>query len=307
VAGGAELVLGDQANPIIRDAEIILTTWIRFSPEVIRTLERCQLIVRYGIGVDTIDLATATECGIVVANAPTYCVAEVADHASALLLTLARRIPWLDRQVRAGEWVSAQQGFWGVRRLSELTLGIVGMGKIGSQVAKRLAPFGCRILAFDPFISAEQIRARGGEPRPLDQLMQTSDLVTLHVPLTPQTRHLIDESKLALMKPSASIINTSRGPVIDEAALIRALQENRLFGAALDVLTQEPPAPDNPLLSMDPQRVILTPHFAASSEEVHPAVHREVSLSVAAVLAGRWPDATMNPMVVPKKPLRGWQ
>jgi D-3-phosphoglycerate dehydrogenase len=302
-AGGAEFVLGDQANPTIRDAEIILTTWVRFSPEVIRSLKRCQLIVRYGIGVDTIDLATATECGIVVANAPTYCVPEVADHASALILTLARRIPWLDRQVRAGEWVSAQQGFWGVRRMSELTLGIVGMGKIGSQVAKRLAPFGCRLLGFDPFLSDEQIRARGVEPSPLDQLLKESDLVTLHVPLSPQTRHLIDESKLALVKPSASIINTSRGPVIDEAALIRALQEKRLFGAALDVLVQEPPAPDNPLLGMDPQRVILTPHFAASSEQVNSTIHREVAMSVAAVLAGRWPDATMNPTVVPKKPL----
>jgi D-3-phosphoglycerate dehydrogenase len=302
-AGGADFVLGDQANPIIRDAEVILTVGIGVPADVIRTLKRCQLIMRYGIGVDTIDIATATECGIVVANAPTYCVTEVADHASALLLTMARRIPWLDRQVRAGEWVGAQQGFWGVRRLSELTLGIVGMGKIGNQVAKRMAPFGCRILGFDPFMSDEQIRARGAEPSSLDQLLQASDLVTLHVPLSAQTRHLIDDSKLALMKPTASIINTSRGPVIDEPALIRALQDERLFGAALDVLAQEPPAPDNPLLSMDPQRVILTPHFAASSEEVLPAVHREVSLSVAAVLAGRWPDATMNPTVVPRKPL----
>src|SRR5215207_2925175 len=204
-AAGAEFVLGDQTNPTIHDAEIILTTWVRFPPEVIRTLERCQLIVRYGIGVDTIDLAAATECGIVVANAPTYCVPEVADHASALILTLARRIPWLDRQVRAGEWVSAQQGFWGVRRMSELTLGIVGMGKIGSQVAKRLAPFGCRTLGFDPFLSDEQIRERGGEPSSLDHLLQESDLISLHVPLSPQTRNLIDESKLALVKPSASI------------------------------------------------------------------------------------------------------
>jgi D-3-phosphoglycerate dehydrogenase / 2-oxoglutarate reductase len=302
-AGGAEFVLGDQANPIIRDAEIILTVGIHVPREVIRTLERCQLLMRYGIGVDTIDMAAATECGIVVANAPTYCVPEVADHASALLLSLARRIPWLDRQVRAGEWASAQQGFWGTRRMSELTLGIVGMGKIGSQVAKRLAPFGCRLLGFDPFLSDEQIRACGAEPCSLDQLMQASDLITLHVPLSPQTRHLIDESKLALVKPSAAIVNTSRGPIIDEAALIRALQEQRLFGAALDVLAQEPPALDNPLLRMDPQRVILTPHFAASSEQVLPAIHREVSLSVAAVLAGRWPDATMNPTVVPKKPL----
>lgn len=302
-AGGAEFVLGDPVNPVIRDAEIILTVGIDVPAEVIRALERCQLIMRYGIGVDTIDMAAATECGILVANAPTHCVPEVADHASALILTLARRIPWLDRQVRAGEWVSAQQGFWGVRRMSELTLGIVGMGKIGSQVAKRMAPFGCRILGFDPFMSGEQVRARGATPCSLDQLMQVSDVITLHVPLSPQTRHLIDAAKIALMKPSASIINTSRGPVIDEAALIQALQENRIFGAALDVLAQEPPAPDNPLLRMDPQRVILTPHFAASSEEVHPAVHREVARSVAAVLAGRWPAAAMNPTVVPKKPL----
>lgn len=302
-AAGAELILGDPANPTIRDAEVILTAGMRFSPETLRTLERCQLIVRYGIGVDTIDLAGATECGIVVANCPTYCVPEVADHASALILSLARRVPWLNHQVRAGEWSSAQRGVWGVQRMSELAVGIVGMGKIGSQVARRMAAFGCRILGFDPFLSDEQIQARGAEPSSLDGVMQASDLISLHVPLMPETRHLINAERLALMKPTASIINTSRGPVIDEAALIAALQTNRIFGAALDVLDQEPPAPDNPLLQMDPQRVILTPHFAASSQQVLPAVHREVAESVAAVLAGRWPTAVMNPTVVPKKPL----
>jgi D-3-phosphoglycerate dehydrogenase len=135
-------------------------------------------------------------------------------------------------------------------------------------------------------------------------LLRASDIVSLHVPLTPQTRHLIDAAGLALMKPSAAIVNTSRGPVIDEAALIDALQSNRLFGAALDVTEQEPPPADNPLLTIDPQRVILTPHFAASSEEVHVDLHREVSAAAAAVLAGRWPEATMNRTVVPKKPLR---
>src|SRR5262245_35486854 len=182
-AGGAELVLGDPANPVIRDAEVILTAGMRFSPETLRTLTRCRLIVRYGIGVDTIDLAGATECGIVVANCPTYCVPEVADHASALILSLARRVPWLDRQVRAGEWRSAQHGVWGVRRMSELTVGIVGMGKIGSQVARRMTAFGCRILGFDPFLSSAQIQARGAEPIALDGLMQASDLISLHVPL----------------------------------------------------------------------------------------------------------------------------
>jgi D-3-phosphoglycerate dehydrogenase len=299
-ATGAELVLGDGANPSIRDAEIILTTWIRFPPEVLRTLERCQLIVRYGIGVDTIDLAAATECGIVVGNAPTYCMHEVADHAAGLALSLARRIPWLDRQVRAGNWSTVQQELWGVRRLSRLTLGVVGLGKIGRLVVQRMAPFGFRILGCDPYLSDEQVRALGVAPATLDNLLRESDLISLHVPLMPSTRHLIDAAKLSLMKPSAAIVNTSRGPVIDEAALIQALQENRLFGAALDVLDQEPPAPDNPLLRFDPQRVIVTPHFAASSEEIFPDLHGEVSAAVAAVLGGRWPPSVMNPNVVPK-------
>jgi D-3-phosphoglycerate dehydrogenase len=303
-AAGAELAIGDGASPTIRDAEIILTTHVRFPAEVIRTLERCRLIVRYGIGVDTIDLAAATACGIVVANAPTYCVSEVADHAAGLILSLARRIPWLDRQVRAGNWAGAQQGFWGVRRLSRLALGIVGMGKIGRMVAQRMAPFGFRILGYDPYLSDEQIRALGAEPAALDQLLAEADLVSLHVPLTPATRNLIDAAKLRMMKPSAALVNTSRGPIVDEAALIDALQEGRLFGAALDVTEQEPPAADNPLLQIDPQRVVLTPHFAAAAEETLGDLHREVAAAAAAVLAGRWPPSVMNPSDVPKVPLR---
>jgi phosphoglycerate dehydrogenase-like enzyme len=191
-----------------------------------------------------------------------------------------------------------------VRRLSALTLGIVGLGKIGRLVARRMAPFGFRILGYDPYLGDEQVRALGAAPATLDDLLRESDIVSLHVPLMPQTRGLLDASKLGLMKPSAAIVNTSRGPVVDESALIGALQEDRLFGAALDVLDQEPPAPDNPLLRMDPQRVILTPHFAAASAEVLPDLHREVSAAAAAVLDGRWPPSVMNPDVVPKAPLR---
>jgi D-3-phosphoglycerate dehydrogenase len=304
LAAGAEFVLGDGAAPAIRDAEVILTTWMSFPPESLRSLERCRLIVRYGIGVDTIDLATATECRIVVANAPTYCVAEVADHAAGLILSFARRIPWLDRQVRAGNWSEVQKQLWGVRRLSRLTLGIVGLGKIGRQVAQRMAPFGFRILGHDPYLSDEQVRALATTPATLDELLCEADIVSLHIPLMPQTRHMIDESKLSLMKSSAVIVNTSRGSIIDESALIRVLQDGRLFGVALDVLEQEPPDPNNPLLTIDPQRVILTPHFASASEEVHPDLHREVSEALAAVLDGRWPASTMNLDVVPKTPLR---
>jgi phosphoglycerate dehydrogenase-like enzyme len=161
-----------------------------------------------------------------------------------------------------------------------------------------------RILGHDPSRGDEQVRSLGATPAALDELLRESDIVSLHVPLMPQTRHLIDGSKLSLMKPSAVIVNTSRGAIVDEAALIQALQASRLFGAALDVLDQEPPAPDNPLLQMDPQRVILTPHFAAASEEIYADLHREVSEALAAMLDGRWPAATMNPNVVPKTPLR---
>jgi D-3-phosphoglycerate dehydrogenase len=301
---GVEFVVGDDRAPIIQDAEIILTAYLPFSYETMRRLPRCRLIVRYGIGVDSIDLEGATRCGIVVANAPTYCVDEVSDHTAALILSLGRRIPWLDREVRAGNWATVQQEMWGVRRLSELTLGIVGLGKIGRLVVRKMAPFGFRILGHDPNLRDGLLESMGVSPRALDDLLSESDVVSLHVPLLPATRHLIDDRRLRLMKPSASLINTSRGPVVDEAALVRALQEHRLFGAALDVLEKEPPANDNPLFELDPQRVILTPHFAASSEAVTPAAHCEVTAAMASLLRGEWPAATMNPNVVPKQPLR---
>ena len=302
-AHGAKIVLGVGANPIIRDAEVILTNGFRLTSEIIRTLERCRLIVKYGIGVDDIDLAAATECGIVVANAPTYCMHEVADHAAALALSFGRRITYLDCQIRAGNWSTVQKELWGVRRFSTQTLGIVGLGKVGGQFAKRMAPFGFRILGYDPYLKDEQISVRGATPAALEDLLRESDLVSLHVPHTPQTHHIIDASKLALMKSTAAIVNTSRGPVIDEVALIEALQEKRIFGAALDVLEHEPPAADNPLLQMDPLRVILSPHFGASSAETLPDLHNEVADAVGAVLADKWPPSVMNWTVVPKVPL----
>ncbi len=303
-AAGAELILGDEHNPTIRDAEVILTTWIRFPPEEIRKLERCRLIVRYGIGVDTIDLDAATECGIVVANAPNHCVAEVADHSAALILSALRCVPWLNEQVRAGNWRAAQRAEKRMPRLSSQTLGLIGLGKIGRQVLKRMAPFGFRIMGYDPYLSAEAIRALGVEPATFEQLLREADTVSLHVPLMPTTRHLINAEALALMKPTATLINTSRGGVVDEAALIQALQEDRLLGAALDVLQQEPPAADNPLLSFDPLRVILTPHAAASSDEVLGDLHAEVTTAFRALLAGQLPPSVMNPTVRPKQPLR---
>ncbi len=302
-AFGGELILGDEWPARVRDAEVILIAGIDVPAAVMAELACCRLIVRYGIGVDTIDVAAATAHGIVVANAPTYCVAEVADHTAALILGLTRRIPWLDRQARAGEWSAKRRMSEGVRRLSMLTLGIVGLGRIGREVAARMIPFGMRVIAYDPRLDSDQIEALGARSATFEELLRQSDIVSLHVPLTETTRHLIDEAALALMKPTAVLINAGRGPVVDEAALIRALQEDSLFGAALDVLEQEPIASDNPLLSIDPRRVILSPHFAAWSEDAFMFLHQEVADAVEAIMSDLWPAGTVNPQVTPKKPL----
>ena len=306
IAAGADFVLGDATFATLRDADAILTAWtMRFTPPVLRELTRCRLIVRYGVGVDNIDLAAATECGIVVANAPTYCVSEVADHTAGLILGITRGIPWLDRQVRDGSWMAVRKDDPRMPRVSQITLGIVGIGKIGRRVAQRMGPFGCRILAHDPFLSDAIIRERGAIPVPsLEELLRLSDVVSLHVPLTAQTHHLIGETALSMVKSTAVIVNTSRGDVIDESALIRALQEDRLYGAALDVLATEPLELDHPLLALDPRRVILTPHFGAWCAASVPDLHAEVAAALAAMLAGRWPVSTMNPDVTQRLSLQ---
>lgn len=302
-AAGAEFQIGDDVPPRVRDSEVILVSSMPISAADLQRLARCRLIVVYGIGVDNVDVEAATAHGIVVANAPTYCVSEVADHAAGLILAFCRRIPWLDWRRRESTWQTAGAELRGVRRLGTLTLGVIGLGHIGQQLARRMAPFGLRILGYDQGLTAEAIAARGAIPTAFDAVLRESDIVSLHVPLTSATFHMIDEAALRLMKPTAVLINTSRGAVVDERALIRALEENRLYGAGLDVLEQEPPDPRNPLLQMEVGRVILTPHAAATSEESLPDLQHEVAAAVEAVLAGRWPPSIVNPMVVPKKPL----
>lgn len=303
-AAGAELLLGDGRLPI-RDAEVILTVGLLpIDAAAIGGLERCRLIVRYGIGYDTIDVAAATARGIVVANAPTYCVEEVSDHAAALALALARRVPWLDRAVRSAGWDAAQAQVGGIRRLGTQTLGLLGMGKIAAATARKLRPFVGRTIAHDPLLAADTVRARGAEPVGLEQLLREADLLSVHVPLAASTRGLLGRAALALMKPSALVVNTSRGPVIDEAALAEALAAGRLAGAALDVTDVEPPDPASPLLAVDPRRLILTPHTAASSDDALADLRREVIASMVAVLGGEWPLAAVNPEVRARAGLR---
>lgn len=302
-AAGAELVLGDGSGRLT-DAEVILTSGlIPIGADAIAALERCRLIVRYGIGVDTIDVDAASAHGIVVANAPTYCVDEVADHAAAMILGLARRVTALDRIVREAGWAAAQAEAGGLRRLRALTLGVVGMGKIGAALVSRMQPFVGRTLGYDPYIDAPTIASRGAEAVGLDTLLGAADIISIHVPLMDSTRGLIDAAALARMKPTALLVNTSRGPVIDQAALAAALAAGRLGGAALDVVAREPLAADSPLLAIDPRRLVLTPHIAASSDDALVELHREVIAAMQAVLAGRWPAAVMNPHVRPRVPL----
>jgi D-3-phosphoglycerate dehydrogenase len=303
-AAGAEFVLGDDRPLPNQDAEVILASGLPLTAEVLADLTRCQLIVNYGIGYDSIDIEAATQLGIIVANTPSYGVAEVSDHTVGLILAITRRIPWLDRQVRAGQWSTAQQAIFEVRRVSAKTLGIIGLGKIGRQVARKMAVFDLPILAYDPFLTADTIRTWGATPTTFEILLSQSDIVTLHVPLTAKTRHLIDERALALMKPGATLINTSRGRVVDQAALIRALQANQIYAAALDVYYDEPLDPTNPLLALEPQRVILTPHFAGASVDALADQQKEVAAAIAAFLKGHWPEATVNPAVNPKQPLQ---
>jgi D-3-phosphoglycerate dehydrogenase len=300
---GAELVIGDGQGPLL-DAEVILTVGLMtIDAAAIAALERCRLIVRYGIGVDTIDVAAATERGIIVANAPTYCVEEVSDHAAALALSLARRVPALDGIVRTRGWDAAQAELGGVRRMRSRTLGVIGMGRIGATLAAKLRPFVGRTLGYDPYLAPELIAERGAEPVGLETLLREADIVSLHVPLSAATRGLIGAAALAQMKPTALLVNTSRGPIVDETALALALAEGRLGGAALDVVEREPLAPGSPLLTIDPRRLVLTPHSAASSDDSLIDLRREVIAAMRAVLAGRWPAGVVNPTAAPRVPL----
>lgn len=296
-AVGCELVYeGDLREPerlkrLTRNADAVLNCYVRMPREAIEELERCRIIARYGVGVDTIDLDAASERGIVVTNVPDYCRAEVSDHTLALILALARRLPKLDRSVQSGEWqaTEAKPTF----RLSEQSLGLVGFGRIARDVARKARAFGLRVLATDPFVAHERMAEQGVEPRRFSELLSESDFVSIHAPLTAETNHLIDAEALALMKPTAYLVNTSRGPLVDSAALCAALDSRRLAGTGLDVLEDEPLSADHPLRGRD--NVIITPHTAFYSEEAVAELQRKAVTQIVKVLTGKRPDYPVNP------------
>lgn len=282
------------------DADGLIVRLQPVTPRVIAGLDRCRVIARYGTGYDNIAVADATERGIVVANVVGFGVNEVAEHAIALLLACARRIVAHDRAIRAGAWDIGQQD--PIHRISGSTLGLVGYGRIARAVQAKLAGFALRTLAYDPYVEAAEIRALGAEPVDLVTLLREADLVSIHAPLTAETRHLIDRAALAVVKPTAVLVNTARGALVDTAALLEALDEGRLAGAGLDVLEAEPPPPDDPVRRSE--KAIVLDHAGWYSEESIQTLQRGAIDAVAAVLTGRRPESVVNPEVYAHPALR---
>jgi len=293
----------DQMDPAaLARCHILLNMTWRVTAEVMDRMPRLRQVSVYAIGTDMIDLAAATERAIIVTNVPAATVDEVANHAAALILASIRRIPQLDRRVREGHYD------WAPLRPSHnprgRTLGLVAFGNIARALARKMASgFGMRVIAHDPHVPPDAGASLGVRLTTLEEVMAESDVISVHVPRTPASYHLIGEAALRLVKPTTHLVSTSRGGVIDEAALIRALEEGRLAGAALDVQEREPLPPDDPLLRAP--NLIVTPHCAGYSVEGVAEMRRQLIADVVAVLQDRWPRHVVNPAVRPKLPLAG--
>lgn len=264
------------------DADALLNTYLPLGRDSISRLDKCKVIARYGIGVDNVDLEAARDAGIVVTNVPDYSVEEVAVHAVTLILALMRRVP--------AAMAYAQRGQWGIdllrpiQRLSEATVGIVGLGKIGSRVIAMLEPTACRIIGYDPYVTE---RAGLELERDLPRLLAQADIVSLHLPATKETRGMFDRATLDQMKPSALLVNTSRGALVSTPDLVAALKDGKIAGAALDVLERE--AADAEAFS-GVENVILTPHMAYYSESSLRESQRKAATQILKVLSGQAPD-----------------
>lgn len=289
-----------------RKMDALMTSWgMPITREIIEALERCVVIGVASVGVDMVDVEAATAAGIVVTNVPDVFIEEVADHAIMLLLSVARMTPRMADLAAAGEWFQGRPLLSERARLLGQTLGFYGFGNVARCTARRAQAFGLHLLAYDPYVSELELTALGVEPVGFGELLERSDFVSLHAPLNRETEHAFDAGAFARMKPTAVLVNTARGGLVDEQALIDALREGRIAGAGLDVLEQEPPSPDNPLLTMD--NVVVTPHVASATTRMRPETRRRAGREVAMVLQGRWPMSCVNPTVLPRVELERWQ
>jgi D-3-phosphoglycerate dehydrogenase len=268
-----------------RDADAILVTYAKLPAELLRQLTRCKAIGRFGLGVDNIDVKAAAELGITVTYVPDYCMHEVSDHAMALLLAFARKIPLSNALVQGGRW--EMPAVVPIHRLAGRVLGLVGFGNIPRALAPKAKAFGLRVVTHDPYVSPDALVAAGVEGVGFDRLLEISDFVSIHAPLLPATRGLFNADVFTKMKKGAVLINTARGPLVDEDALVAALDKGQLGGAALDVATTEPLTKDSKLLGRD--NVILTPHTAFYSVEALVELQTKCAADVARVLGGEPP------------------
>src|SRR5215472_16398662 len=298
---GLELVAAqckseDEVIEVAQYAHAIIAQYAPVSAKVIDVLARCQVIARYGTGVDIVDVDAATRRNILVTNVPNdWCENEVADHAMALLLTVARKLRDYDRATRAGVW--RWQSGQPIYRLRGRVLGLLSFGAIARAIATRAAGFGMQVIAHDPYQTPDGILAHGATPVSFDQLIAQADYLMIQAPLTAETRNLIDEVQLQRMKPGAILVNTARGPIVNDRALYQALKEGWIAGAGLDDIEEEPAKvrdwkPTNPLFSLD--NVIITPHAAYYSEEAIHTVRDFAAQEVVRVLTGQPPLSPVN-------------
>lgn len=283
-----------------KDAHALLVNWRKIPAAVLEAAPNCLIVSQFGTGVDHIPVEDATRLGILVANVPDYCFEEVSDHTLALLLASARRIVELARATRAGVWDSRAGSH--LPRLRGQTLGLIGYGAIGRALAPKAAALGLTVLAYTPRIAPDAVAPYGTATTDLDEVLRRADFLSIHARLTHETRGLIGERELRLMKPTATLINTARGPIVDEAALVRALWERWIAGAALDVLSQEPPDPNHPLLTLD--NVIVTPHIAFASVASDRDMRSFAVEAVIQTLRGERPTNIVNPEVLSRSNCR---
>jgi D-3-phosphoglycerate dehydrogenase len=275
----------DDIIAVARDADAVIVCYAQITAAIIGALTRCKVIGRTGLGVDNIDVPAATVRGIAVTYVPDYCLREVSDHAMALLLALARKVPFSNKLVQSGRW--EMPAVAPLRRLEGQVLGLIGFGNIPRALAPKAKAFGLKVITHDPYVSKDVLAAAGVEGVSFDELLARSDFISVHAPLMPATRGLLNAAAFAKMKKGALIVNTARGPLIDEPALIAALDAGHLGGAALDVVATEPLPKDSPLIGRD--NVILTPHTAFYSVEALEELQTKCASDVARVLSGEKP------------------
>ena len=298
---GAELVAVQCKDPddVIahtRDADGVLISLTPVTRPIMETWTKMKVIARYGIGVDTVDLQAATDHGVYVTNVPDFCYDEVSDTALSLILAVTRKVVTMHRLVKQRIYNRALAH--PVYKLRGKTLGLVAFGRIAQALAKKALPLGFKILAYDPYLSPEAFRDFPVEFVSLEELLSRADIISLHAPLTSETRHMISHAQLQMMKPTTFLINTARGPVVDQAALTEVLKEGRIAGAGLDVLEKEPPDPNDPILDLE--NVVFTPHYASYSEEAYQEVREKAARQVVQVLRGQVPTCLVNREVLKK-------